>query len=195
MSNDNVLKKQFKKQDVERIRNLVKGKSGDRITVGIGYNGETQKDHIEGDIWEQDGKTWTIRDGIKENITKLDKFKHVSVPIFCPNCNTVMDKQLDTHYYKAYGECLDCRTKTETKLKLEGKWKNHTYSTYNKELDEYIKSYKSFMDDALKEDNESFVSENGEVQKWIGGVDKNRAKNAMESFIKHLESLKKDIQN
>ena len=42
---DNVLKKQFQKRDVERLRNLVKGKHGDRTTVGIGYNGETQEEH------------------------------------------------------------------------------------------------------------------------------------------------------
>ncbi len=40
---DNVLKKQFQKRDVERLRNLVKGKHGDRTTVGIGYNGENSK--------------------------------------------------------------------------------------------------------------------------------------------------------
>jgi hypothetical protein len=33
---DSLLKKTFQKKDVERIRNLVKGKSGDRVTSGIG---------------------------------------------------------------------------------------------------------------------------------------------------------------
>jgi hypothetical protein len=42
MSKDNVLKKQFNKNDVNRIRNIVKGKTGDRITSGIGYSGESQ---------------------------------------------------------------------------------------------------------------------------------------------------------
>ena len=86
-------RKQFKKHDVERLRNLVKGKTGDKTTSGIGYNGEESIDHKEGDIWEEDGKTWTIRDGIKENITKLDKFKKVAVPIFCPNCKQNIDRQ------------------------------------------------------------------------------------------------------
>ena len=34
---DNVLKKDFNKKDVERLRNLVKGKAGERTTQGIGY--------------------------------------------------------------------------------------------------------------------------------------------------------------
>ena len=32
---DNVLKKEFQKRDVERLRNLVKGKYGDRSTMGL----------------------------------------------------------------------------------------------------------------------------------------------------------------
>ena len=34
---DNILKKDFQKKDVERLRNLVKGKGGKRTTQGIGY--------------------------------------------------------------------------------------------------------------------------------------------------------------
>ena len=48
---------------------------------------------------------------------ELDKFKKVAVPIFCPKCKENMDGQLDSYYYKAYGECVNCRAATETKLK------------------------------------------------------------------------------
>ena len=72
-------------------------------------------------MWEENGRTWTIKDGITENITKLDKFKKVTVPLFCPKCKNVMDKQLDADYYKSYGECLDCRSKFVTKLRIQGK--------------------------------------------------------------------------
>jgi len=103
---DNILKKQFAKKDVQRLRNIISGKSGERTGAGIGYT-KKYYSHKEGDVWEENGRTWTIRDGIKENITKLDKFKKVAVPLFCPSCSQVMNKQLDPHYYKAYGSCLD----------------------------------------------------------------------------------------
>ena len=70
---DSILKKEFNKKDVERLRNLVKGKSGKRTTQGIGYT-KKQEFHKEGDIWEENGRKWTIKDGIKQNITKLDIF-------------------------------------------------------------------------------------------------------------------------
>jgi hypothetical protein len=188
---DNVLKKQFQKRDVERLRNLVKGKHGSRTTIGVGYSGETQEEHKEGDIWEQGGKTWTIRGGIKENITKLDKFKKSAVPLFCPDCKQIMDKQLDPFYYKSYGECLDCRTVTETQMKISGEWQSHIDKTFNAEIDHQIQEYKSYFESVLSDGKEGYVSENGEVQKWVGGIDKERANNALEGIIKHLNSLKK----
>ena len=188
---DSLLKKQFAERDIQRLRNLVKGKHGDKITVGVGYTKEQVSDHIEGDIWEQDGRKWTIRNGVRENITKLDKFKKAAVPLFCPTCKTVMESQLDPHYFKAYGSCLNCRTKFETKLKLEGKWESYTNNLHNIEIDNTIEEYKSFMEDALSESNNNFITEAGDVQKWVGGIDKNRATEAMEETIKYLNSLKK----
>ena len=188
---DSILKKQFQKRDVERLRNLIKGKSGEKTTTGIGYKGEAEVEHKEGDIWKADGKTWTIKDGIKENLTKLDKFKKVAVPIFCPKCKKNMDSQLDPYYYKSYGECVDCRAATETKLKKEGKWKEYINTTFNKEIDINIEEYKSFMEDMLSESNNSYITEAGDVQKWVGGVNKKRAKSALEKNIEQLKNSKR----
>ena len=71
---DNVLKKQFQQKDVQRLRNLMTGKHGAKTTVGVGYT-KQQEFHEEGDVWEEDDRTWTIKNGIKQNITKLDKAK------------------------------------------------------------------------------------------------------------------------
>lgn len=188
---DSLLKKTFQKKDVERIRNLVKGKSGDRVTPGIGQTKTTTEDHKEGDVWEVNGKTWTIKDGIKENVTKLDKFKKAAVPLFCPSCKQVMDKQLDPFYYKSYGTCVDCRAEFETKLKTEGKWKNYTDTTFNKEIDKQIEEYKSFMKNKLAENNNSFITEAGDIEKWVGGINKERAEQSMKEVIGYLENLKK----
>jgi hypothetical protein len=188
---NSVLKKEFQKRDVERLRNLVKGKSGDRTTMGIGYSGETREDHKEGDIWEERGKTWTIRDGIKENVTKLDKIKQAAIPLFCPKCKQVMDKQLDPFYFKAYNECLDCRTVTETQMKVNGTWEEYTKQTFNAEIDQQIQEYKNWFSNILLDTANGFVSEKGEVQKWVGGIDKEHAQQSLDDVIKYLNSLKK----
>ena len=187
---ENVLKKQFVEKDIQRIRNLVKGKNGERITHSVGYI-EESKDYVEGDTWQEDGRTWTIKDGIKQNITKLDKLKKVSVPLFCPTCKQVMDKQLDPFYYKSYGECLDCRAATETQMKIKGEWQDYTINTFNLEIDQTIEEYKIFFQEKLKESNQGTVTENGEVERWFGSINQERAEESLNEVIKYLESLKK----
>jgi hypothetical protein len=186
-----ILKKQFGERDIQRIRNLVKGKSGDRTVSGVGKLKSTIDSHEEGDIWEEGGRTWTIKDGIKENITKLDKFKKTTIPLFCPKCKGIMDKQLDPYYYKSYGTCVDCRAEFETKLKLEGKWEDYIKETHNKEIDHVIEEYKNFYNSKLNESTQGYITEAGEVEKWVGGINKQRAEESLEDVIKYLEELKR----
>ena len=69
-----MLKKEFKRKDVNRLRNLIQGKTDDSTNTQIGYKKKT-KEYKEGDIWTENKKTWTIKNGIKQTISKLDKIK------------------------------------------------------------------------------------------------------------------------
>ena len=69
-----MLKKEFRKSDVNRARNLIMGKTGASTGIQIGYNKKTE-DYKEGDVWTENKKTWTIKNGIKQTISKLDKIK------------------------------------------------------------------------------------------------------------------------
>ena len=69
-----MLKKEFKRKDVQRARNLIMGKTGDSTGTQIGYKKEI-KEYKEGDIWNEGRKTWTIKNGIKQTVSKLDKLK------------------------------------------------------------------------------------------------------------------------
>ena len=102
-----------------------------------------------------------------------------------------MDKQLDSFYFKSFGECVDCRTVTETQLKLKGKWNDYVSQTFNSEVDQQVKLYQEYLEEVVSQGIEGYVSENGEVQKWVGGVDKKRAKKAIKESIKNLKNDKK----
>jgi hypothetical protein len=102
-----------------------------------------------------------------------------------------MDRQLDPHYYKSYGTCVDCRAEFETKLKIEGKWEDYVKETYNKEIDHLIEEYKNFYNSKLNESTQGYITEAGEVEKWVGGVNKQRAEESLEDVIEYLEGLKK----
>jgi hypothetical protein len=121
MSNDSVLKKEFKQNDVQRLRNLVQGKYGDRTSMGTGYS-KAKEFHDEGDIWEEDGRNWTIKNGVKQNITKLDKAKEgIVLPLFCPSCSRSMKPHLDKRWFVMYGHCFNCQVDFEAGLKKQGK--------------------------------------------------------------------------
>jgi|TARA_B110000967_G_C18658631_1_gene447025 hypothetical protein len=189
MSKETVLKKEFQKKDVERLRNLMQGKYGEKTRSSVGFTNK-QEFYNEGDIWESDGRTWTIKKGIKQNITKLDKAKKEhNMPLFCPKCSKLM-KRVDKPYYNVHKYCLDCHARAEDKLKLEGNYEEHYNNINNKIIDGRINEFKQFVVEKLGESNDSFVSENGEVEKWVGKVDIKKVDEFTKDVIKHLESLK-----
>jgi len=168
MSESN-LKKEFSKRDVQRMRNLITGKSGDKTQIQAGYE-KKQQDHKEGDVWEADGKKWTIKNGIKQSITKLDKFKHlVSLPLTCPCCNKPMkSNDLNKKMYSIHKMCLDCVIDMEAKLKVQGTFddyqKNIIDSNKNASLEDFERALESWL-----EEKDTFVSEQGDIENWSGG--------------------------
>jgi len=189
MSKDTVLKKDFQKKDVERLRNLMQGKYGEKTRSSVGFTNK-QEFHNEGDVWESDGRTWTIENGIKQNITKLDKAKKVhNMPLFCPNCSKLM-KRVDKPYYNVHRYCLDCHAKSEDKLKAEGNYQKHYNKINNEIIDNRIEEYKQYIQERIHESNSSFVSEDGDVENWVGKIDVDKVNEYTSHVIEHLESLK-----
>jgi len=192
MKKDNVLKKEFQRKDVERLRNLVKGKHGDRTTIGVGYT-KKYEHHKEGDVWEENDRTWTIKNGLKQNITKLDPFKQIAhTPLFCPCCNKLMKKHLDKKVFPAYQKCFDCIVDFEAELQRQGKLEEYHNDLHNKNVDKTIKEYKAFMDDQINNiSNKGFVTEAGDVENWVGGVSKEELIKNLQEGLDFLEGLKK----
>ena len=187
---ENVLKKDFKSADVQRLRNLMTGKQGERTNAGVGYT-KKQEFHEEGDVWEESGRTWTIKDGIKQNLTKLDKAKRLVVmPLFCPCCSNLMKKKNDKLFYIQYNRCFDCQIEFETELRKIGLWEEYEKNIINSDLDYLIKDYSVWIDEVINSSNDSFITEAGEVERWVGSSKKKLLENKEET-IKYLQSLKK----
>jgi hypothetical protein len=185
-----MLKKEFKHRDVNRLRNIITGKVDEKTTIGVGY----EKKHIhrnEGDIWEEDGKKWTIKDGIKQNVTKLDKIKNLYfLPLLCPKCNNPMTPRIDRVFYDIHKKCLNCVAVMETEIKREGKWEEYQNKIHNDEIDNLIKNFKVWVYEVLNQD-ETYISEFGDVEEWKGKLDKDKISINIEETVKYLESLKK----
>lgn len=187
---ENVLKKEFKEKDVQRLRNLIQGKYGEKATMGTGYT-KKQEFHEEGDVWEEDGRTWTIKDGIKQNVTRLDKAKEsLHLPLFCPECNNVMKKQNDKLFYIQHHRCFDCQASFETELKIKGLWDSYEKHIINSDIEGTIYDFNIWIDEEINTSNESWITEAGDIEKWNGST-KDKLLQNKEETIKYLESLKK----
>ena len=185
------LKKEFQEKDVERLRNLITGKYGEKTHSSVGF---TKADQIynEGDIWEENGRTWTIKEGIKQNITKLDKAKKAHImPLLCPNCGKIMKKRNDKPAYNLHKKCFDCVAAMEHKMRVEGTFDGYSNNLHNEEIDNNLELFKIFVKEKLEESNDSFVSEDGDVEKWVGKLDKDKVNEYMESVVEYAKALKK----
>ena len=190
MSKESVLKKQFQERDVQRLRNLMTGKHGEKTNSSVGFS-KAEEFHKEGDIWEVDGRTWTIKNGIKQNITKLDKAKKAHVmPLLCPNCKKVMKNRNDKPFYNLHKKCFNCVIDMEHEIKKSGGWEEYERKIKNNEIDNRIAEFKVWVNEQLNETNNSFVSEQGDVEKWVGKLDKSKVEEYTISVIEYLESLK-----
>ena len=184
-----VLKKEFQEKDVQRIRNLVKGKFGEKTVKSIGYT-KKQEFYKEGDIWEADGRTWTIKDGIKQNVTKLDIAKKThNTPLFCPKCKKVMKNPNDKTYYKIHKTCFNCVIIKEHEMKKDGTWDEYHRKIKNEEIDNKIRDFKIWVKEKLEE-KDTFVTEQGDVERWVGKINTDKVDEHVKSVIDYLEALK-----
>ena len=121
----------------------------------------------------------------------MDKFKKMGkVPLFCPECNTLMKKHLDSKVFPAYQKCFDCVVDYEAQLQKEGKLEEFHQSLRDQHIDTAIDGFKSFMADAMKQSNQNYVTEAGDVENWKGGESKEQMEKYLQEGIEFLESMK-----
>jgi hypothetical protein len=185
---DSTLKKEFKQRDVQRMRNIITGKTGDRTQILGGWENK-KNTYKEGDIWEEEGKKWTIKNGIKQSITKLDKFKHlVTMPLTCPNCKKPLGiDELNKKMYSIHKMCLDCVIEMESKLKIEGKYEEYEKNILNTNKNASLEEFEQALESWLQE-KDTFVSEAGDIESWSGG-DKTKIYQELKSKIDELKKI------
>jgi DNA-binding phage protein len=190
------LNKEFKKTDVNRMRNLIQGKGTTSTGNQIGYSKKTE-DYKEGDVWKENKKTWTIKNGIKQTISKLDAIKkEVFMPLCCPKCSKVMKKRLDKPNYKIHKTCFDCVIEFEHKLRIRGEYDDYIKKLEAKNSLNIVGEMESYLLDAINTSNEGFVSEDGVVERWKGGIDKkdfsSKIRKAAKIRREHIEKTLND---
>src|SRR6056300_1574414 len=186
--NESQLKKEFKERDVQRARNLIQKDYTSRTTIGTGYSKKREK-HSEGDIWEEDGRTWTIRNGVKQNITKLDSGKKAyHLPLTCSKCGGSMKHHLAKKMYKIHGFCFDCTIEMESNLRKVGLYEKYEKTMMRGNMEAWADGLEQWVQDTLTE-SMTYVTEEGDVEDWKNNTQKQKQEllTGMNEYLKHLK--------
>ena len=191
---DNLLKKEFRTRDVQRMRNIITKKAGDKTGVQIGYTAD-YAERKEGDVWEERGKKWTIKNGIKQTVTRFDNIKKkIFTPITCPNCNKPMSKgHIDKYMFSIHQKCSDCVFDYETKLKVRGEYQEYERNIIKQGVVYHIKEMENVLLELLMgQSGEQYVTEAGDIEEWKGKSLDNQFVKDIQEYIQKLKDTIKD---
>ena len=152
------------------MRNIVTGNYGAKTKISSGYN-SVRNTYSEGDVWEEKGKQWTIKNGIRRTVNKLDSIRQVQkIPLCCPKCNNSLSHPAHKKMFKRWGMCLVCVTKWENKMKSDGTYEEWLSQFDKKNFNAFIKDASQEYEDWLKDRNSKhYISEAGDIEEWSGG--------------------------
>jgi len=187
-----MLKREFKTRDVQRMRNILTKDYSAKTSVQVGYTKENT-DRKEGDVWEENGKQWTIKNGIKITVTKLDIVKKaLHIPLICPVCHQPMNKgRLDKIMYSIHKQCSDCVIKHETELKRQGKFEEYQQNINKQSIVYHIKEAENILLKlSMNQYDKSFVTEAGDIESWKGkGINSEKLIQDIQEYIKKLKDM------
>jgi hypothetical protein len=184
------LNKEFSEHDIQRMRNIISGNTGNATRIQAGYS-KNKVTHSEGDIWEENGKTWTIHNGIKQTVTKHDALKAmVEFPLNCSCCSKPMkDIPLNRKMYNIHQKCFDCVIEMEGKLRATGEYEAYERKMLNANKNATIDDAEQMFDEYFNSKNNTYVTEAGDIEKWDGGSIDPEVIKAIKSNIKRLRNL------
>lgn len=185
---ESLLKKEFKSKDVNRARNLITKDYSAKTVDGIGYS-KAQVAYKEGDTWEESGRTWTIKDGIKQNITKLDAAKKaLQVPLKCPKCGGSMNYHLSQKMYKIHKMCFDCVIDYEAQLRKAGLYDAYEKAMIQGSLKAFMKNVEDYILDNIQT-TDTFVTEQGDIESWNNNSAQTNSKltKDLQEFLQHAK--------
>jgi len=187
------MKKAITEAKVQRMRNIITKKYNNKTQVRSGYTKQSSNNQ-EGDIWEERGKQWTIRNGIKRTVSKLDNArKQHTTPLCCPKCNGKMQHPAHKHTYRRWGICFICTSKWEQEMRIDG-----TYDDFVKLIDD--SNFDFWLNDITKEygewlesrNSKSYVTESGDIEDWSGGKTSKELKQEFEQQVKKLKESRNE---
>lgn len=134
-----------------------------------------------GDTWEQKSYGKVTHSKLSDTMADVRKYLIDLNKCKSDSCQTGKYSRVDKKLVKKSGYCLDCLTKLEHQIRVDGLWEEYEkYKVYSNMIDygnEVLDKLKSAYDDAKQE--YEYVNEDGKLETW--------------TLEKPVEELKKEI--
>jgi hypothetical protein len=169
------LKKEFTdSSELQRMRNIITKKYGNSTKIQKGYEKEFIE-RKEGEIWEENGKKWTVKNGLTSSYTPTQLLRdELKIPLWCPSCGGKIKTNYDKKMFKIYSHCFDCQLKSETKMKIEGNFQEFEDKIIKENIIQMVRDVEDDMKEFMNGEEEVLIlTSNGDTEEWSGEVDKN----------------------
>lgn len=151
----------------------------------------------EGDIWEENGKTWTIKDGIKQTISPMDMYRlEINMPISCPVCHRNMNKRLDRRMWVLRRKCFDCVIEEDNQRIIDGTFQEYEKETMSRTAKSFYTDLKEMVHDYIdSNDMKHYVTEAGEIENWDNPYSKEQLKEMFDKQLDEFATNNKELLN
>jgi glutaredoxin len=158
--------------------------------------GKSYAKHVEGDIWEEGGRMWTIKNGIKKTVTKMDEVrKSFLTPMACPHCNRAMKHWLDEKMWAIHKLCFNCTIDMEHEIQKAGKWEEYEKEKMVANARGFFKDLVEYLEEEMTDKvSKNHVTEDGIVEKWKD-VDGTRLAEIKHEIIDGVSNAVKTIED
>ena len=177
-----------------RIKNILEGKYTSKSKIQIGYK-KKYEEHLDGDIWEEAGKWWTIRNGIKQTVSKLDVVREfMNMPLLCPKCGQRMNKKLDRKFWRLKRQCFDCTIEEDTQRMIDGTFTEYEKETITKNVCAWIQDMEASITEYVVEANiNRNITEDGQREDWSGGQTTEELRDLLTAQMTEFKKKAKDF--
>lgn len=176
-----------------RIKNILDGNYTAATKIQSGYKKEITE-HAEGDVWEEAGKVWTIRNGIKQTVSKLDAVREfMAMPLCCPKCGRRMKKRLDKKFWRLKRHCFDCLIEEDTQRMIDGTFQEYEKKIITRNVTAWLSEMEVSITEFVKEANiNRHITEDGQAENWTGGHTPEQLQEILSTQIDEFKEKAKD---
>lgn len=156
----------------------------------------------EGDRWYgPDGeKIWEMGSG---GPIRTSQFDSLRIPLFCPECEEIMNGNFDRKFYRLREMCMDCWQKRETEMRVNGTYEAYEKRTMLENKKSWLRDIKGGIEEfenKMRGSFEQVVNSSGDTVEFDGleeeEVDEmiENAKEFISNFEDHIEESEQEVE-